>query len=346
MGGVSRNNHFVPQGYLKRWEHGSGKIWTYHLLVSHASVPVWSARPIKGVAFRRDLYTSMSGSQESDDFERWIESEFETPGLTAIERATAGAQLTKKDWHALALYFAAQDLRTPLSYIESARRWKNELPEIMQSSLESVVQFLEAGGDKDAVPDDPSGGRAPDWFKEAFRVTVVPDADPENNMGALQIEAVAGRSLWLGQQRHLLEGVANQLAQHKWGIGEAATGHEWFTSDHPALKVNYTSPDSYDFGGGWGRPKGNLLLPLSPRHILFCQIGDPVDDRFAFSGKDTRLLQRLIAERAHRLIFARLRTPSIPKLRVRHDDAAAFEGEEAEWEKWHESQVTAENWDE
>lgn len=344
MDGLTRDSHFVPRGYLKRWAHADTNIWAYRLLVSHPSVPEWTSRPIKGVAFRRDLYTSISESEEVDDFERWIEAEFETPGLAAIERATAGASLTTRDWDSLALYFAAQDLRTPSSYIKSLRFWEKELPDVIDSTLQSVVEELSSGALAPTALQS-KGDKAPERFRDAFRVNVDPDADPENNMGVIQVRAVAGRSLWLKQQRYLLEGTAKVLTQHKWGIGEAAPGYEWLTSDHPALKVNYSGSKAYDFGGGWGRPKGNLMLPISPQHMLFCQIGDPVQDRFFFSAEETRLLQKLIAERAHRLIFSRRRNPSAAQYHERRIDADGFEAERKEWQNWHQSQVATESWD-
>ena len=101
---VTRDNHFVPQAYLRRWSHRGTEVWTYRLLVSHAKVPEWVSLPVKGVAFRRDLYTSVVGGTEVDDFESWVEGDFESPGLAAIQRVVDESTLRRNDWNALARY--------------------------------------------------------------------------------------------------------------------------------------------------------------------------------------------------------------------------------------------------
>lgn len=337
---LARDNHFVPQAYLRRWADHDARVWTYSTLVPHDDAPRWKLKAVKGVAYRRDLYTQLVGGQDTDEFEKWIEADFETPGLRAIDRAVEGQILRRRDWEALALYFAAQCVRTPQSYVESTLRWQRELPELVESSVERVLAELEKAHETGRPIRQKQP--APDHFKRAFRVEVDPNADPERGLGAVKVEATIGRSLWLSQQRHLLDGVASRLIRHKWGIVEAADGHEWFTSDDPAVRLNYTSRTQYDFGGGWDLKKGNLLLPLSPKHLLFCQMGDELPPRFRFSGSDTRLIQRIIAERAHRQIFAARKMRSVAKVRPSRVDEAAFKAEVGEWAAWHGKQRAAE----
>ena len=76
---ITHDNHFVPQLYLKQWSDDGIHIWAYRILVSHENVPEWDYRPISGVAYQRDLYTSYDNGQEVDDFEKWLETEFENP---------------------------------------------------------------------------------------------------------------------------------------------------------------------------------------------------------------------------------------------------------------------------
>src|SRR5712664_4123301 len=106
---LKRDNHFVPRFLLKPWLDGGGQVWVYRVLVSHNDVPTWIQKPIDRVAFRRDLYTLTSGGQEVDDFERWIECEFETPAVDSVARAIGGQSLSSVDWHRLAMLLALQD---------------------------------------------------------------------------------------------------------------------------------------------------------------------------------------------------------------------------------------------
>ncbi len=76
---VTRNNHFVPQSYLKRWSADGHRIWCYRILVPNAEMPEWGFRSVRGVADQRDLYTSLVRGQETDEFERWLQTEIEEP---------------------------------------------------------------------------------------------------------------------------------------------------------------------------------------------------------------------------------------------------------------------------
>jgi hypothetical protein len=93
-----------------------------------------------------------------------------------------------------------------------------------------------------------------------------------------QAEFIAGRASWVQSNHHLLTGAAPVLRKHRWSILRAARGAEWFTSDHPALKLNIYSDGRHDFGGGWGNPITRLILPLSPTHLMYTHIGDPTGD--------------------------------------------------------------------
>lgn len=131
---ITRDNHFVPQFYLKKWSKNGTHIWAYRTLVSHQSNPEWKLRAIRGVAFQRDLYTSIENGEEIDEFERWIESNYEQPVQESIQKVIKNKNLTNLDWECLALFVAAQDVRTPTSYLESMKRWKN----LYQSSWKTL----------------------------------------------------------------------------------------------------------------------------------------------------------------------------------------------------------------
>jgi Protein of unknown function (DUF4238) len=74
-----RDNHYVPQGYLKQWASPQKRLWVYRILVSHPRVPVWKETSVRGVAYHQHLYTRLAAGRETDDFERWLDREFETP---------------------------------------------------------------------------------------------------------------------------------------------------------------------------------------------------------------------------------------------------------------------------
>jgi hypothetical protein len=83
-------------------------------------------------------------------------------------------------------------------------------------------------------------------------------------------------------------------------------------------------------------------MPLSPEHLLFTQIGEDVPDYFVFPKEKTIGIQKFIAERAFRWIFAKSPLKIIEKHRPRKVDKELYYSEEENLKRWHEEQVLAE----
>ncbi len=297
---LTRNSHFVPQASLKPWSKDGATVWAYRILVSHKAVPEWTRRSIRGAAFRKHLYTMVSQGRESDEFERWIEAEYETPAQEAVAKAIRGDPLAPADWGRLARLMAAQDVRTPTSFLETMKYWEREMPELLDVTLKESVRKLEqAHLEGRPITTAPAGT---EFFKDIFAITIAPPSDANSDEGSIKVEVVLGRRFWLESQRHLLTNTARVLLKHKWSIAEPAAGATWFASDHPVVRLNYYGDGTYNLRGGWGNPGSEVLMPLSPRHLLFTHLGSTAPDRFTFSPEQTALIQRFLAERAHRWI--------------------------------------------
>lgn len=338
---ITHNNHYVPQFYLKQWSDDGTHIWAYLLLVPHEKSRRWKKYSIKGIAFRRDLYTSFDDEQEIDNFEKRLEKDFEIPAIESLLKVTQEKELEKSDWEKLAKFVGAQDVRTPLSYIESVERWKNTLPDILQNVLEESIQGLESGKLKIQKSEN-SESKEKQPFSNNFAIEIHPSEDSESNHAYIKGTVTLGRALWLEQMEFLLSNTIRALLENKWSLVYPAEGFSWFTSDHPVIKLNYYGNENYDLKGGWGKKKGNIFMPLSPKHMLFTQIGDEYPDRFTASSKWTQFFQRLIAERAFRWIFAKRQDFGICKLRPREINGSKFNDEEAQWQKWHNEQSQSE----
>lgn len=83
-------------------------------------------------------------------------------------------------------------------------------------------------------------------------------------------------------------------------------------------------------------------MPLSPRHLLYVKVGAKMRNRFTFGQQATQLLQRLLAERAHRFIFATRKEEWVTTVRPRTIDAGALAAEDQEWREWHQDQRASE----
>ncbi len=143
MNQVTHDNHYVPKVYLKQWSDDSLHVWAYRLLVSNENVPEWQHRSMDKTAFLRDLYTEIENGEEIDEFEKWLEFEFENPVQKSIRKVLKDNPLSSRDWELLASFLGAQDTRTPQSYLESTERWERTLPDLMQKTLDNSVRKLE-----------------------------------------------------------------------------------------------------------------------------------------------------------------------------------------------------------
>jgi hypothetical protein len=324
---------------LKRWSIDGTQLFTYRILVPNKDFPVWKLRAVSGVAFHRDLYTVRAGGKEIDDFEKWVNVEFEQPGLEAIDKLLSGSQLTIADWHSMVRFFAAQDLRTPLNFIESKRRWEKTIPEMLNKSLQESVKRIEEAREKDLAL-EPKLER--NEFSDLLKITIEPSAAPGSGQGGIHASMVAGRLLWIRSMRHLLTKTAKVLSSLRWSVAEPARDAEWPLTDHPALRLNYYKPGHYDFLGGWGNTGTELMMPVSPKHLLYVKVGKKADNRFTFSPEHTQLVQRLLVERAHRWVFATQPAEWVAKVRPRTADPEIFEEEEKVWGNFHQDQSQSE----
>ena len=131
--------------------------------------------------------------------------------------------------------------------------------------------------------------------------------------------------------------------QQRWTILKPHEGLAWFTSDDPVIRLNYYEPGKYDFKGGWGNPKTEILLPLDPQHLLYAMVGErPPQRGTTISIAQTQAIRRFIAEHAHRVIIASAQDGEVPVLRPRIVDAALVRNEKEQWRQWHDRQSAAE----
>jgi hypothetical protein len=327
------DNHYTSRFYLKPWGSSKG-VWVYRLLVPHPNVPLWEQKFPASVAKIKHLYTRTDDGEISDELERWFDHEFETPAAPVIERAISGDRLTQNDWYVLIRFLAAQDLRTPQSFFEDTARWDRTLPTLLKTTLQESVQKISditKAGEKlpEATPTPPAD--------MPFRVVQNREA------GEIGVEVLNGRELWMSQMKRSLESTAKVLHQHHWTILAPPKGMTWLTSDNPVIHLSFRSASDYKLGRAWARHRINIMLPLSPQHLLITEVGQAVPLRGSrMSEEQACLIRRVTAENAFRLIFAENPDAEVPRFRSRKEDAEKFRAEQQYWAAWHEKQSEAE----
>ena len=130
---------------------------------------------------------------------------------------------------------------------------------------------------------------------------------------------------------------------HDWRVLHASEDISFPTSDDPVICLNYRNADDYDLKGGWGRKNCNILMPLSPRLILFTQVGakGPYKD-LDHSPYYSKLFRRMIIQHAHRYVYSDRPQKGMLELNARVVNAQLYEREKQEMAGWHIEQIQAE----
>lgn len=335
---LTRDNHFVPRTYLRGWANTGGKLWVYRTLVSRASVPEWRAHSVRGVAHHEHLYTQFLASGESDAVEQWLATRIDSPAAQVLQRVAEESRLTAADWDVLLDFFAASQARTPASLLRRIPVWNREMQPMIDKTLRESAERLERGELVPAMNSKPTDEPFVD-----FPVNVRAREGAEGEDGVLELEVLLGRKLWLYELQRLVLVTSRQLRKSHWTILRARIGQPWLTSDDPVLCLNYSSPQSFSFTGGWGSPGTDLVLPLSPRHVLYTKIGSRVPVKYSpMPIEAATAIQRMTVLHAHRMVFAVEPDDIVMANRLRQVDHEAVERERREWEQFHSTHSEAE----
>lgn len=342
---LTRDNHFVPRMYLKNFATGSGKVCEYRTLVSHESVPIWKTVNVAGTGYEKHLYTRIVRGEQSDDIEQWLSSDFESPATESLNKVLADEELTRADWKILTRFLAAQVVRTPAFLAKNLSRWNTMTREALDHTVKEVDalqrEAKRSGGMIEPVV-APAIPEAAGHYREYIPMRIDRQELREEGRAKFRVRIVVGRGHWFFAMKQLLTTTLKVLESHRWTILESAAGLPWFTSDDPVVCVNYRSESDYDFGGGWGGTGANILFPLSPRHLMFTEIGAKPYPRKVPSRYHARLFRRIIAEHSFRKIYSLREDEKVPKLRPRKVDSTAYRAERDLWHTWYDAQSDAE----
>lgn len=337
MSGITRESHYVPQATLRRWSDDGVNVWAYRLLAPSQNVDPWQLCAIKGLTKQRDLYTTFEGDKEGDDFEKFITREIEAPGQAAIEKVIGNLKMKPADWHAIAKFVAAQQMRTPLFFVEWVRRINEDMPKTLESVLSELGQksAMQIAAESQEPADDHN------YLREKLRVTFDP-VPGGNGLALVQAQVSSSRTAWLRFMKRMLTDRIDLFCQHRWRVMKLADHAEWPLTDNPVLALNYMKPVEYDFGAGWGRHNSNFIMPISPGLAIFTQVGSKETGPWHVSPEQTLELQGFAIERALRWIIARKPDPRTVAMRSRTVDAEAYKAEQEAWDTWNDMHLESE----
>ena len=332
MESFKKDNHYVPQAYLRQWAN-NGKILTYRLLVPHEKCEPWKPHSPKSIAKHQHLYTYFSGSKDSDEIERWLDRDFEGPAFASIAKVVSESRLTCEDWNNLFRFAVAQSVRTPAGLQRFMKRQDETLgaflSESMEGSVAKVGAALAAGIKLEPAPVvDP-------YSKLPLKLHRVKNEDGEEGIEA---RVLNGRKFWIWQLEHILKNTIHRIPTHRWTILHAPPGITWPTTDNPFTRLGVGVNGKLSLEGGWGVPGTRLFLPLSPKHLLLACVGyRPPQRGTTLSLTEAAFIRTIILNGANRYVFA-TDIQDIDEIRPRTVSRELFDADAKLWAEWHERQ--------
>lgn len=337
---INKDNHYIPQLYLKNWSSDGNTVWMYRRLVSHENVEWWKQQAINGIAFLPNLYSHTKDGNTTDEFENWLNHEIETPAKYSIEKVINGEKLADNEMLALLRFTAAQIVRTPAYYIKHHEGWIRDLPQVMTKAMESARDKIVAAiSRRDPLP-----------MKQDFELDeLMPlklSREPiveSDGTTYIKAETVVGRAMWLSHIKRMATTNVSILQKHQWHIIEAAPGIEWPTSDDPVICLAYRDERNYNFGGGIAQKKAEILFPLSPTHLLYTCVGNDRDvSDFQRNEWFSRLVWHFILEHSFLHIYSKNRQKGMFQNCPRTVDAKEYSRIQSMLLGWHHDSVEVE----
>ena len=330
---ITHDNHYVPQFYLKNWSLDGKQIFVYSLLVPDSRIPYWVPKNIKSAAVWNDFYTRNNGESEIDEFEKWFNSEFESPVQRVLDNLLNGHKLSMDDAKILSRFVAAQHLRTPAHLSGLLERWCTEMPQLIENVLRNTFKQLEAGH---FIADNQT------QLTEEVKLLPI-KVSIDKNIGQARVDSLVGKGMYLFALKHLLTKTLDVMEKHKWSVVHAAEGISFPTSDDPVICMNYRSESDYDFKGGWGKKNGNIIIPISPKHLLITQIGSNLKGaQLDYSEHWSKFFRKIIIEHAYRYVYAIEPQKGMLAINPRRINSELYAREKTIMAGWHDEQMEAE----
>ncbi len=334
MSSISRNNHYIPQLYLKRWSK-NGKIQDYKLLVSDNHVPTWNSHSIKKVGSQKNLYVRLEDNAEYDDIEHWLDKEFENPANNVIDKICAHKELTADEWTIIINFAIAQYVRTPSFYQYVLKFGKEHVPSI----LDEVTNNLSSLTQDEIEKHEPIIKRDASLLPLTIKETNI---HPDENHTILEVGTVVGKNMWLMAIKHFLssDSIINQyIHSFKWSIAYSDGSCAWPTTDNPFTIAKYTKSRGFDLikYEGIGHKKVAIIFPLAPNTVIIGSKNRYFKRCFTADNNFATMIKKCIVDNAFMHVYAREEDSFISKYRARTVNEKAYRRITEEYNKWYDT---------
>lgn len=343
---VTRNNHYVPQFYLKCWSGNGNTVLTYRLLVPNLGEKVWKQMPIRHLASWFDLYTQHNDANDADAIEKEL-GNWEMKAAGAFRKVREGTELSDDDMHFLVDFLFLQLFRTP-----SALEYMNEkLKEIYGPTLAECVREAEQKlRESTSMPEDLKLESTRIGFQRPYpSIPIQMELDEENC--CINSCLALGRQSALSVLGYLLTDSPVREFMHSchWQIFTIPAERGLPTSDKPVVVVHSSQQGRHSSGMRLDEPGTIIFLPLTPHHLLLTRVGcnEKEIEELCFDEKTEAFVHNAIINNAspYGYIFSQEIICGIESIRPRKVDRDLCSSIRSERASWDEVQSRAERGD-
>ena len=315
----TRNNHYVPQFYLKQWSNNGNSVLCYDTIVRHEGQKIWRSVAIKSIACWKDFYSQRQDGEIDDSIEQYIEKHYETPAKACLQKLNDGVQLAGADLICLVDFAILQMVRTPAWYNKTNAITAELFADVMEESVRGTLEDFEANRlDKLSFYSRYAEGSRREPFPNAPIETRI-DKEKRGIISTISI----GRQNYLASMGRALNGeITKKLRSYDWTILKMPEDYDFPTSDNPFTRLEYRGEKGYGLDGGLGVPRVDLFMPLTPKHLLFVEVGSnrKADDYLLWDEATRNMIMRAIIDNAQQYIFSKYKDDAIVAMRPRRID--------------------------
>lgn len=248
MSSRTKKQHIVPRFYLSKFCDQDGLVWTY----SGGDKPRGDIP--EATAVETNFYSPIGADGERFDEAEKLLAEIEGNAAPLWDNLCAGKVLVGEEREHIALFLAAQYLRSPSTVRAGA--------EMMASLVHHTAQFItankEAHNQSVDKYEDETGNKISPEEREKMREFM---SDPNNF--SINVLRSAGLPMLGG-----IGNLANIFLHMKWVVGRSKDQH-LVTSDSPATRVSDPKTHSPVYGdGAFANKTVRVSFPLTPSRII------------------------------------------------------------------------------
>lgn len=329
--GITRDNHYVPQLYLKHWSNNGNTVCTYNGILRNKAQKAWRNTSIKKSGYQRDFYTDIIDGFEDDKIERYFKG-IEDSAVPVFKKIRDDEAVSDSELSDLIEYMIAQLTRTPAFF-----NYSNEIVAAnIDSNAQSACKALET-----TTKDDDRSER----LTQSLADKLMPISGSLDGLD-VTIEVGCGRSMFISSALRFRDGeMANLFRNLHWHI--LTTDQHFLTCDNPVVLLRRNVFNRKWTVGLKGTPQDYLqyiYMPLTPQHVLIAKFPGSTEEQggMVLTPNLFRLLQKGIVLNAIRYVYGVREEQCVERWRPPTINQELFDSLDEERRSWNQSNLEIE----